>query len=414
MVVTVGVLLWALIVALRPLPDREFAIATGSAGSAYVQVAERYREILARDGVRLRLVPTDGAIENLGRLRDRKSGVAAGFVQAGTTNEQESPELVSLGTVFYEPLWVFCRCQNIAEILRVKPDARISIGREGSATHPLGLKLLKLMGLDTKKLRLSDFPPDEAARRLIQGDLDIALILTAWEAPVVQQLLHASGIELIGFKRAEAFVALDPNFNRLVLPEGIADLGADRPPADVPMIASKVSLVVRDDLHPALQYLLLHAAIEVHSRPAIFARAGEFPAAETIDLPISSEATHLYKSGPSILQRTLPFWLAELVQRALVILLPVAGILYPLWSLLPRVYRWQMQRRIFRLYGELRFLEGDLSRCKDQDERARIVIEIKDLERRVFELKLPRAFSEMAFNLRTHIRNLRESATRPA
>jgi hypothetical protein len=178
----------------------------------------------------------------------------------------------------------------------------------------------------------------------------------------------------------------------------------------VPLIAAKASLVVRKDLHPALQYLLLHTAIEVHERPGIFQRAGEFPAPDIIDLPLSSEARHLYKSGPSILQRTLPFWLAELVQRLLIIILPVAGILYPLWSLLPRLYRWQMQRRVFRFYGELRLLETALGRCNDRDERERVIGQIADLERRVFELKMPRSFSEMTLNLRRHIRTLHEGA----
>jgi hypothetical protein len=245
---------------------------------------------------------------------------------------------------------------------------------------------------------------------LIDGDIEVAMTLHGWEAPAVQRLLHTPGIELVGFKRASAYVAIEPQFSKLTLPEGVADLSANRPPADVPLIASKASLAVRDDLHPALQYLLLHAAIEVHSRPSIFERAGEFPAPESVDLPLSSEARHMYKSGPSILQRTLPFWLAELLQRLLVILLPVAGILYPLWSLLPRFYRWQMQRRIFRHYGELRFLEIELWKSKDPSERTQIVGRIDDLDRRVVELKMPRSFSEMTFNLRRHIRALQERA----
>lgn len=409
LVLTSGVLLWALFVVLRPLPGRDLAIATGPPGSAYVQVAERYREILARHGVRLRLVPTNGAVENLARLNDPRAGVGAGFVQAGTTSERESPDLLSLGTVFYEPLWVFCSCRNFAELLRDHPEARVSIGPVGSATRPLALQLLKLVGADTKRLQLLDYRPDEAARRLIGGELDVAILLAAWESPNVQQLLLAP-VELIGFRRADAYVARDPNLSKLILPEGVADLSANRPPADVPLVAAKASLVVRKDLHPALQYLLLHTAIEVHERPGIFQRAGEFPAPEIIDLPLSSEARHLYKSGPSILQRTLPFWLAELVQRLLIIVLPVAGILYPLWSLLPRLYRWQMQRRVFRFYGELRLLETDLSRCDDLDERARVAGRIADLERRVFELRMPRSFSEMTLNLRRHIRTLHESA----
>ena len=414
LIITAVVLLWALFAALRPLPGRDVSIATGTAGSAYADIAERYREILARDGVRLHLVPTNGAVENLERLRDARAGVDAGFVQAGTTNERESPDLVSLGTVFYEPLWVFCRYATLAELLHERPNARISIGPLGSATRPLALKLLALNRIDTTNLQLSGFAPEEGVRRLIAGEIDAVVILSAWDSPAVQQLLLAPGIELMGFKRADAYVALYPRFSKLVLPQGVADLGTNRPPADVPLIASKASLVVRRDLHAALQYLLIQAAIEVHGRPGIFQRADEFPAPEAIDLPLSDEARHLYKSGPSILQRKLPFWLAELLQRLAIVILPLAGILYPLWSLLPGLYQWHMENRIYRIYGELGFIEGALRRSTDAEERAQMLARVEELERRAHELDMPSSYSEKSFNLKAHIRALMASARRDA
>jgi len=410
LIVTAGVILWVLLAVLRPLPGRDVTIATGPPGSVYAQSAERYRKILARDGVRLRLVPTNGAVENLERLRDPRSGVDVGFLQAGITSEQESPDLLSLGTMFYEPLWVFCRGSSLVEMLRDLSNVRISIGQQGSGTRPLALQLLALNNVDASKVQLTGYAPEEAARRLIAGELDVAMIVAAWESSAVQQLLHASGIELMSFKRAEAYTALAPNFSKLVLPQGVADLATNRPPADVTLIASKASLVVRRDLHTALQYLLLRAAIEVHGKHGIFQRANEFPAPEEVDLPVSGEALHVYKSGPSLLQRTLPFWLAQLLERLLIILLPIVGILYPLWSLLPRFYRWQMQRRIYRLYSELRLIERALQRSTDHDERVRMLARFEDLERRVLELKMPQSFGEMSFNLKMHMRAVSESA----
>jgi TRAP-type uncharacterized transport system substrate-binding protein len=406
LIITAIVLLWALIAALRPLPGRDVSIATGPPGSAYTRTAERYREVLARYGVRLHLVPTNGAVENLGRLRDPQAGVDAGFVQSGTTTQRESPDLVSLGTVFYEPLWVFSRSTTLGDLLHDRPNTRISIGPSGSATRPLALRLLALYRVDTTKLQLSGALPEEGARQLIAGEIDAIAILSAWDSPAVQQLLLAPGIELMAFKRADAYIALDPRFSKLVLPQGVADLGANRPSADVPLIASKASLVVRRDLHAALQYLLIQAAIEVHARPGIFQRSDEFPAAEALDLPLSDEARQIYKSGPSILQRKLPFWLAELIQRVAIIVLPLAGILYPLWSVLPKLYQWQMEHRVFRLYGELGLIEGALHRSTDAEERAQMLARIEELERRAVELNLPRAYSEMSFNLKAHIRSL--------
>jgi TRAP-type uncharacterized transport system substrate-binding protein len=399
---------WTLVAAFKPLPGRDVTIATGPPGSAYAQFAERYRQIMARDGVRLHLVPTNGAVANLERLRDPAAGVSAGFVQSGTTSEQDSPDLVSLGAVFYEPLWVFCRCATLPELARRTSPPRMSTGPVGSATRPMALKLLALNGLEQQNLELSANAPEEAARRLLAGEIDVALMLSAWDGPVVQKLLSAPGITLISWRRADAYVARYPKLSKLVLPEGVVDLAADRPPADTLLIAAKASLVVRRDLHPALQYLLLRAAMEVHSRADFFQRAGEFPAPEVIDLPISEDAARIYKSGPSILQRSLPFWLAELVQRLLIVGLPLAGILYPLWSLLMKAYRWQMQRRIIRLYGELRAIERTLRTSTDPALRTQLALRIEELERRALELRIPKSFSEMSFNLRLHIRALRQ------
>jgi hypothetical protein len=284
----------------------------------------------------------------------------------------------------------------------------MSTGAVGSATRALTLKLMALNRVDPKRLQLSADTPDDEAHRLIAGEIDVAPILSAWDSPAVQKLLVAPDITLIGWRRADAYVALDPKFSKLILPEGVADLASNRPPADVPLLASKASLVVRRDLHPALQYLLLRAAMEVHGRAGIFQHANEFPAPEVVDLPMSDDANHLYKSGPSILQRTLPFWLAELVQRLLIIVLPLAGIVYPLWSVLLRTYRWQMQRRIFRLYSELRLIERTLRGSSDPTVRAQMRARIEALERRAAELKIPISFAEMGFNLRAHARALSE------
>ena len=176
--------------------------------------------IAERDGVRLRLVPTKGAVENLERLRDPRSGVDAGFVQAGTTDERESPDLVSLGTLFYEPLWVFRREGSAAQLLRDLPSATISVGEPGSATHPLALQLLALNHMDATNVQLRSYAPEEAARQLIAGKIDVAMMLAGWNSTAVQMLLHAPGIELMGLKRADAYVALAPKFSKLVLPQG--------------------------------------------------------------------------------------------------------------------------------------------------------------------------------------------------
>jgi hypothetical protein len=203
-------------------------------------------------------------------------------------------------------------------------------------------------------------------------------------------------------------VALRPYLSKLVLPRGVADLPSDRPPEDVRLLAAKASLVVRDDLHPALQYLLLETASEVHGGPGVFNKAGEFPAAEPADLPLSEPARDYHNGGRPFLQRYMPFWLAALASRMLLVLIPVVGLLYPLFRLLPAVYGWGMQYRIYELYGELKMLEmefnpGSGGRPHALDERLRL------LEYRADRMRVPLRFAPLLYNLKMHIGLVRES-----
>jgi hypothetical protein len=334
--------------------------------------------------------------------------VSVGFVQSGSLDASAAQDIESLGTVFYEPLWFFCRCNGTLPLVNDIKDWPVSIGPNGSASRPLALKLLALNGIRSDELKVFDFPAADAEKALMEDRIKAALILTSWESPVVRRLARSQDISLLSFKRADAYVAIEPTLSKLVLPQGVADLAANRPAQDTNLI-SKASLAVRNDLHPALQYLLLQAAMQVHSRPNIFQRAGEFPAAEEIDLPLSEEARQMYRTGPSFLHRVLPFWLAELVRRLLILIIPIAGIIYPLWSLGPRIYAWQMRRRVYRMYADLKTVERDL-RIATPETRAELMGRLDTLDARARDLNVPTAFTEGTFNLRAHIRAVRERA----
>ena len=406
-------ILWVTIAALRPMPPRTVVMATGPEGSASHEYGNRYREVLARAGVELKIRTTAGALENLALLKDPRSNVDIGFLQGGTTSEKESPHLQSLGTVFYQPLWLFhkdiYRSKNTAT-LRGK---KISIGPEGSGTRALTLKLLAKNGIDQRNTVLLPLAPTEAAERLIRGDIDFAFILTSWESPVVQTLLHAKGVEFASFPRADAYTALYPFLTKIVLPEGIVDLGTNRPSSDVFLFAEKASLVVRGDLHTALQYLLLDAAEQIHSGPGIFQKAGQFPAAESIDLPLSDEARQFYKSGKPFFQRHLPFWLAVLMDRLLVLLIPVVGVIYPLVQVLPTLYDKAMRQRIYRLYGELRFIETDLDTRGAGKSREDLEERLNRIEEKANRLQMPATYASMVYTLREHIVQVRGRLKKP-
>jgi TRAP-type uncharacterized transport system substrate-binding protein len=378
-------------------------MATGAEGGAYHETGIRYREILAQAGVELQLLPTTGAIENLARLRDPRSGVSVGFIQGGITTQKESPGVESLGTVFYEPLWLFSRISGSrAEGLSGR---RLSVGPEGSGTRTLVLELLERNKIVAE---LFGFTPEVAGEKLIAGDIDFAFIVASWDAPVVQRLIKAEGIELRSFPRADAYIGLYPFLNKVVLPEGIGDLGMNRPPSDVVLVAPKASLAVRADLHPAIQYLLLDAAVQVHSRPGIFQKAGQFPAAESIDIPLSAEAQRFYKSGRPFLQDYLPFWAATLTARLLVVLIPLAALLYPFFKFPPRMYDWIMRSKITRLFDEMRSIEREMEAQGQGHDSDALIAKLNQLDQRANHLRLPTAYASMLYMLRAHIDLVRE------
>lgn len=384
------------------LPPRTIEMATGAEGGANYELGIRYREILAREGVKLELQPTTGSAENLRQLRDSKSGISVAFIQGGITTKNDSPQLESLGTIFYEPLWLFTRAE-IADSVQALRGRRLSIGPEGSGGRALALQIMSRTKIDSIIGEVSGFAPQVAAEKLIAGEIDAAFIVTGWESPVVQSLLNAKGIEAKSFQRADAYIAVYPFLHKLVLPAGVVDFLTPRPATDLVLLAPKASLVVRADLHPALQYLLLDAAVQIHSQPGIFQKAGQFPAAESIDLPLSGEAHRFYKSGRPFLQGYLPFWIATLVEKLLVALIPLAALLYPVFKLLPQMYDWMMQLRIRRLYDEIRSIESSMETQGPEFDANALNTKLDQIDQRANHLQLPNVYASSLYTLRSHI-----------
>jgi len=398
----------AVIVILQTMPPRTIAMATGPESGAYHEIGKRYQAILARAGVRLQLVSTSGALQNLALLRDTRSGVSVALIQGGTASEAEAPEIQSLGTVFYEPLWTFYRSELPRQGLNGLHGRKISIGVEGSGSRALSIELLKRSGIDSNSMELYGYSPQDASEKLLSGEIDAALMLISWDSPVVRQLLADERTELGSFPDVDAYVALYPFLSKLVLPAGVGDLRKHRPSSDVTLLAPKASLVVRKDLHSAIQYLLLNTARQVHSGPGVFQRAGEFPAAEGLDFPLSDEAAQFYKAGRPFLQNYLPFWMASLVARLLVLLIPIVGVLYPLLRFVPVTYEWVMRRKISRLYGELRFLEDELELSSTVEDASRALARLDKLEHQANHVRIPAAYANMQYMLRHHITLVRE------
>jgi TRAP-type uncharacterized transport system substrate-binding protein len=388
------------------LPPRTITMATGPEGGANYQLGHRYREFLAKSGVVLKLMPTAGSLENLALLRDSKSGVSVALVQGGDVSGVESSGVESLGTVGYEPLWLFHRSE-IEGTLRGLAGQRVSIGPEGSGARAFALEVLNRTKTEGTIGELLGYTPQVAAEKLIAGEIDAAFIVTGWDSLAVQSLINARGVELASFPRADALVVLYPFLIKLSLPRGIFDISADRPASDIVLVGSRSILAVRADMHPALQYLLLTAATEIHSQSGIFQKVGQFPIYESVDLPLSAEAERFHKSGRPFLQEELPFWFAVLIGRALFVLIPLAAIAFPIFKFFPLIYDWIMRSRIQRFYREMRSVENTMEDKSQQLDASAMTAKIDQLEQRAIRARLPDAYDSSLYTMRIHIGLLR-------
>ena len=406
----IGLLVVLVFAVLRSIRQRTVVMAVYPEGSLNTELAKRYQEVLARNGLILKLQPSAGAVESLNDLRNPKSAVGVALVPGGIATKQDSLQLVSLGTILYQPIWIFSRGHLSGGPTQLQ-GRRISIGPEGSTSRVLSLELLGRAGwIDPKATTLLPLRPAESADALIRGDVDAAILVDGWESPVVQRLLNADGVTLVSIPSADALVRLYPYLNKLVLPSGAIDLTAPLPPADVILVGPKCSLVIRNDLHAVIQYRLLEAAAEIHSSPSMFRNAGQFPAPETVDLPLSPYARDFYKTGSPFFLRHLPFWLAVLLEQPLVWIIPLLVVLLPLFRVAPAIYDWIEQRRIYRLCSELKRLEDDLNDASGRTDHDDFLNRLDGLEHRASDLSVPVAYKPLVYALRLHIDMVRHQA----
>jgi len=402
-VLAVGLLLspWLII----PSHPREIVIATGSPDGAYYAFAERYREILARDGITLTIRTTAGSIENQRLLRDGSSGVSLAFIQGGTVAGDES-ELRSLASLYREPLWLFCRTEAAIHRLTDLSGRSIAVGAEGSGTQAISVRLLAENGIsadgENPAMFLSMTSAD-AATALRNGEIDAAFFVVAPQAPLIAELLADEGVQLMDFDRAPAYERRYPFLSRVVLREGMVDLPRNLPDTDVALIAPTANLVARGDLHPAFVPLLLGAATEVHERGGLLESPGEFPSDLHVDCEMNRDAKRYLRSGPPMLFRYLPFSVAATIDRMKLMLLPLCTLLVPLFKTAPPVYRWRIRRRIFLWYGVLREIDQRLKTASPRNDFAEDICRLEVMEREVAEVSVPLSYMEEFYNLRLHL-----------
>ncbi len=399
-IVVIGLVVWLV----DPAPPRAITLSAGPRDSSFMQMAEAYRTVLARNGVKLKILESDGSVQNLQRLLDPKSKVDLAFVQGGVADGQDTRSLMSLGSVAYLPIVVFYRGSGLTQLSDLD-GKRIAIGRVGSGTRELSLKLLDANGMDPGG-DATFLPLDgmEAATALVSNRVDAAMLSgDSTTRTLMLRLLNIPGISVMSFEESSAYTRLFPYLEAIDLPTGVLDLRRRVPPQTVHLIGPTVEIVARDTLHPAISDLLIEAASEVNGVPGLLQRSGEFPSPAAHDFRISEDATRYYKSGKSFLYRNLPFWLASVTDRLLVLLLPLAVLVFPALRAIPALYRWRVRSRIYRYYGALIAIERDALKHTNEEERHALIDELDEIERSLNTLRMPLAYADAFYVLREHI-----------
>ena len=432
--------IWFAIRLIQPAPPSTLTLSAGPPGSSFWNTAQRYKTILARNGIKLVVLPSQGSLQNLERLADPAAQVDVAFVQSGAlsavpavaqavpsggasdpataSSASDTPSasapnaaahLVSLGSVAYVPLVVFYR-GRVRTRLSEFAGERLAIGPEGSGAHALALALLKANEIEPGgKTALLPLTGEAAAKALTDGQIDVAFLAgESAQLPVMARLVRTPGVRLLSFSQAQAYVRRFTYLNDIELPMGAVDLGKNLPPQTVHTLAPTADLIARDALHPALSDLLVEAAREVNGRASLLQRAGEFPAPLVHDFPISDDAARYYKSGKGFLYRVLPFWMASLADRFLVLIVPIIVVLIPGVKLVPPLYTWRVKSRIYRWYGVLIGIERAALTDTPEAERLALVAKLDAIEDAVNRMKMPLAYADQFYVLREHIGFVRE------
>ena len=402
---------------LDPAPPRRLVMATGTERGAYAEFGAQYAKLLAREGIKVELRHTQGSVDNLAQLRDPNAGVDVAFVQGGVEAPKEgddaaSEDLRSLGSLFYEPVWLFYREDSARRLLKQPtltslsqlPGWRINGDTDGSGVRAMVNQLLEANAVDPRGLTLLNQPTTPAVVSFLEGQIDAIVFVSAPESLMVQMLLRTPGVKLFDFAQAEAYSRRFSHLSPVTLPRGIVDLANDQPPQDVRLVAPTAMMVAREDTHPALLQLLVQAAAQIHGGAGWFRHKGDFPNTRNMSLPLASEAARFYRDGLPWLQRYyMPFWLANVVDRMWVVLISIIAVLIPLSRIVPPLYQFRVRSRVFRWYGQLRALEEAVGK-RPADELHQ---ELDEIERRVGLVRVPLSYADELYSLRSHIAMVR-------
>ncbi len=406
----VAIVVLGLVVAfmfMAPAPPKRITLAGGAAGGAYAATAESYAAMLRKFDIEVDVQETAGSVDNLARVKSRQADV--GIVQTGVAGADAKDDSVrSIGAVFYEPLWVFHRTSVRVADLQDLAGLRVAIGPDGSGVRALATLLLTEVDVKPEAFTAVPLAGQAAAAALQKGDIDVALVVSGAATAWIANLIADPDIELVSMRQAPALVRHHPYLDEVTLYRGVIDLANILPREDVTLIAPAAQIVVREDLHPAVQSLLIEAALAADAKGSLLAEPGRFPTAQLADITISDEAKRYYDNGPSFMRRIFPYSVANFLERAWVLAIPLITLMIPLVRAAPPLYRWRIRRKIYVWYNNLRELEAAGRAADSTAERTEVRAKLADLQSETSKVEVPVSYTDDLYRLRAHIRFVAE------
>lgn len=400
----------------KPAPPKHVLMGTGAVGDSYEDLAKHYVDYFKKNGVTLELETTKGAEENLAHLKDRSHPMQAAFIQGGVvTSREQAQGIQSLGSVEYEPFWIFYRKSLFGSDSTRKfefLEHPISIGEPGSGTYFHSLRLLQLSHQNLPK-NFKTLSNNEAVEAFKNGTVDTVVMVDGMDSENVLAMINDPNARMAGFPRAEAFARLLPFYHVLSIPEGSLSLERNEPPQTIQTIAPTTMLVIDPNMHPAIQLLFLQAAEKINSGRSFFSAYGEFPDFKDSIIEESEVAKNFYENGAPRLLEYMPFWLAEFLHRMVILLLPMAAFAYPILKSMPAYRLRRVRSRLNEVYGALKLFEQELETEYDPTQHDEYLKRLDELDKRAQKLRLPKGVVSEYYTLRTTIDFVRNLIERP-
>jgi TRAP-type uncharacterized transport system substrate-binding protein len=403
-------MLFIVILLADPSPPKHIILATGPKGSSLEEVGKKYAEFFSKRGITLETRSTLGSEENFILLKNKNKPVHAAFVLGGMISPSDTGGVFSLGSIQYQPIWFFYRKGSINiidENIVNFTKGKIAIGKVGSGTHAIAMKIFDVNASD-KKNNLILTSGSDSVTAIQRGEIDGVFLADAFESHNVQTLLTDPKINLANFKRAPAYTRQFNFLEQLDVPMCAFNLNRNFPPEDTKLISTSIDLLVDENLHPAIQFLFMQAAKEINGKETFFSKHGEFPSFKNADIPESPIAVRFNSKGTPWLMDYIPFRFAEFIDRMFLLLLPLAAFVYPFLTSLPSYRKRRIRIKINKIYGELKFFEFEVIHSYDTSKQNEYSQHLDKLERQIIALKIPNSIASDYYPLRTSIDYVRK------